>query len=60
MYKEVLRSIDNIAIFPIISLIIFVLFFIGITIWAMRVPKDYIKHMESLPMEDDELTDKKP
>jgi hypothetical protein len=60
MYKEVLRSIDNIAIFPIISLIIFVLFFIGITIWAMRVPKDYIKHMESLPMGDDELTDKKP
>jgi|AntRauMFilla1563_2_1112583.scaffolds.fasta_scaffold00292_13 cbb3-type cytochrome oxidase subunit 3 len=60
MYKEVLRSIDNIAIFPIISLIIFVLFFIGITIWALRVPKDYIKHMESLPMEDDELTDKKP
>lgn len=60
MYKEVLRSIDNIAIFPIISLIIFVLFFIGITIWAMRVPKDYIKHMESLPMEENELKDKKP
>jgi hypothetical protein len=59
MYKEVLRSIDNIAIFPIVSLIIFVLFFIGIAIWAMRVPKDYIKHMESLPMGDDEIKDKK-
>jgi hypothetical protein len=60
MYKEVLRSIDNIAIFPIISLVIFVLFFIGITIWAIRVPKEHIKHMESLPMGDDELTDIEP
>ncbi len=60
MYKEVLRSIENVEIFPIISLIIFVLFFIGITIWAFRVPKDYIKHMESLPMSDDDLTDIKP
>ena len=60
MYKEVLRSIENIEIFPIISLIIFVLFFIGITVWAFRVPKEYIDHMKSLPMEDDELNENQP
>ncbi len=59
MYKEVLRSIENVEIFPIISLIIFVLFFIGITIWAIRVPKEYIDHMKSLPMEEDELNENK-
>jgi len=58
MYKEVLRSIENVAVFPIVSLLIFTLFFIGITIWAMRVPKEYIDHMSSLPMDDNELTDK--
>jgi cbb3-type cytochrome oxidase subunit 3 len=57
MYKEVLRSIENVEIFPIISLIIFVLFFIGIAIWAIRVPKEYIDHMESLPMAEDELNE---
>ncbi|WP_339866235.1 cbb3-type cytochrome c oxidase subunit 3 [uncultured Algoriphagus sp.] len=61
MYKEVLRSMENVEIFPIISLVIFVLFFIGMAIWALRVPKDYIEHMSSLPMDDDkELTDKQP
>ena len=61
MYKEVLRSIENVEVFPVISLVIFVLFFVGITIWTMRVPKDIIDHMSSLPMDDDnELTDKQP
>jgi len=61
MYKDVLRSMDNVEIFPIISLVIFVLFFVGITIYAIKAPKDYIEHMSSLPMDDDnELTDKQP
>lgn len=57
MYKEVLRSIENVEIFPIISLIIFVLFFIGIAVWAIKVPKEYIDHMKSLPMDEDELNE---
>jgi cytochrome c oxidase cbb3-type subunit IV len=57
MYKEVLRSIENVEIFPIISLIIFVLFFLGITIWALYVPKEYIDHMKSLPIAEDESND---
>ncbi len=60
MYKEVLRSIENVEIFPIISLVIFVLFFIGITIWAILVPKEYVSHMESLPLEEEKLTQEKP
>ncbi|MFC3881929.1 cbb3-type cytochrome c oxidase subunit 3 [Algoriphagus namhaensis] len=54
MYKEVLRSIDNIEIYPAISLVIFVAFFLGMVIWVLRVPKSYVKHMESLPFEEDE------
>ncbi len=54
MYKEILRSIDNIEIYPIISLIIFLLFFVGMFIWVVRTPKDHIKHMESLPFDDED------
>ncbi len=54
MYKDVLRSIENVEIFPIISLLIFILFFIGVFIWAMRVPGSYIDHMKSLPMDNEE------
>lgn len=60
MYKEVLRSIENVEIFPIISLVIFVLFFIGITIWAIRVPKETIDYLSSLPMDDNELNEDQP
>lgn len=52
MYKEILRSIDNIEIYPIISLIIFLSFFVGMFIWVVMTPKDHIKHMESLPFDD--------
>ncbi|MFC3415518.1 CcoQ/FixQ family Cbb3-type cytochrome c oxidase assembly chaperone [Algoriphagus hitonicola] len=54
MYKEVLRSIENIEIYPIISLLIFVLFFLGVFIWVKTMPKDLVDHLKSLPMEKDE------
>ncbi|MBC6368958.1 cbb3-type cytochrome c oxidase subunit 3 [Algoriphagus sp. AK58] len=56
MYKEILRSIENIEIYPIISLLIFVTFFVGMFIWVVRVPKSYVDHMESLPMDENEST----
>jgi cytochrome c oxidase cbb3-type subunit 4 len=56
MYKEILRSIENIEIYPIISLLIFVTFFLGMFIWVVRVPKSYVNYMESLPMDENETT----
>jgi hypothetical protein len=56
MYKEILRSIENIEIYPIISLLIFVTFFVGMFIWVVRVPKSYVDRMESLPMDENEST----
>ncbi len=56
MYKEILRSIENIEIYPILSLIIFMLFFVGVFIWVARTPKDHIKHMESLPLDENDST----
>ena len=60
MYKEILRSIDNIEIYPIISLIIFVLFFVGMFIWVVKTPKGHIKHMESLPFDENDSINSKP
>lgn len=61
MYKDVLRSIENIDIYPVLSLLIFILFFLGVAIWVIRMPKDLVDHMKSLPMEnDEELTKHQP
>jgi Ca2+/Na+ antiporter len=54
MYKEILQSIEGVSVYPIISLIVFVLFFALIIIWLLKVDKNYIKKMENLPFENEE------
>ncbi|SHM93523.1 hypothetical protein SAMN04488057_104443 [Cyclobacterium lianum] len=53
MQKEILRSIENIEIYPIISLLIFVIFFIGMFWWVIRVDKSYIEKMKEMPLNDE-------
>lgn len=54
MIKEYLQSIDGVSIYPIISLIVFILFFAIIIVWLFKVDKKYLKKMENLPLEKDE------
>ncbi|AFL86252.1 Cbb3-type cytochrome oxidase component FixQ [Belliella baltica DSM 15883] len=53
MKKDILSSIENIEIYPIISLLIFVLFFVGMFIWVVKADKNYINHMKDLPFDDE-------
>ncbi len=52
MEKEVLRAIEGIDLYPVISLIVFTIFFIGVIIWAFKADKGFISKMSSLPLED--------
>ena len=49
MKKDILSSIENIEIYPII----FVIFFIGMFIWVISVDKKYINHMKEMPFNDE-------
>jgi hypothetical protein len=51
MYKNVLQSIDNIAIWPVISFVIFFLFFLCLLWWVVTVDKKLIKKMSDLPLD---------
>ncbi|MFD2037091.1 cbb3-type cytochrome c oxidase subunit 3 [Belliella marina] len=53
MKKDILSSIENIEIYPIISLLIFVIFFVGMFIWVVKADKNYINHMKDLPFDDE-------
>jgi cytochrome c oxidase cbb3-type subunit 3 len=59
MYKNVLQSIDNIAIWPVISFVIFFLFFICLLWWVFTSKKAYIDTMSKLPLEENKPGDKK-
>ena len=52
MYKNVLQSIDNIAIWPVISFVIFFLFFICLLWWVFTTDKKFIDKMKSMPIEN--------
>ncbi|UXE68520.1 MAG: cbb3-type cytochrome c oxidase subunit 3 [Chryseotalea sp. WA131a] len=56
MYKEVLRSIDNIEIWPIISFVIFFSFFIGLLWWTFSADKKFIDEMKRKPLQDESLS----
>ena len=52
MYKEILQNIDHVALWPVISFVIFFVFFIVLLWWAITADKTFIRQMSELPMED--------
>ena len=54
MYKNVLQNIDNIAIWPLVSFVIFFLFFLCLIWWTFTADKKYIAHMSNMPIGDKE------
>jgi hypothetical protein len=53
MYKDILQSIEGVELYAIVAMIIFILFFVGMTIWIIKVDKNYIKLMSELPIKED-------
>jgi cytochrome c oxidase cbb3-type subunit 4 len=51
MYKNILQNIDNIAIWPVVSFVIFFTFFICLIWWVFSVDKKFIDTMKRLPMD---------
>ena len=51
MIRNYLQSIEGVEIYPLISLVVFLLFFVIMIIWMLKADKNYIKEMEELPLE---------
>ena len=52
MYKEVLRTIAGIEIFPVLSLVIFMTVFVVMLVWVLRLDRDRLAAYASLPLDD--------
>lgn len=52
--KDHLASIDGVAIYPIISLSIFFLFFLALFWWVFTAKKEYIESVKQIPLESQE------
>lgn len=53
MFKHYFEQVHNVAIWPIISLSIFFVFFVGLIIYVWKIRKDHVQHMEVMPLADD-------
>lgn len=58
MDKNVLQSIAGVEIYPIISLAIFGLFFLGLLVFVLLANRQHIQTMSQLPLLDDDATSK--
>lgn len=58
--KHNMATIGGIEIFPLISFLIFFIFFIGLFTWVIRMKKAEVKTLANLPFQDEEDDTKNP
>jgi hypothetical protein len=56
MYKEVLRTIAGIEVFPILSLLIFLTVFVVMLAWVLRLDRSRLTQYANLPLDDHDAT----
>ncbi|OBQ54605.1 CcoQ/FixQ family Cbb3-type cytochrome c oxidase assembly chaperone [Tamlana sp. s12] len=55
--KNHMESIAGIEIYPIISLLIFFIFFVALFWWVITAKKDYINRVSNLPLDNHQNDD---
>jgi hypothetical protein len=52
MYTEILSEIAGIEIYPVLSLVLFVIIFAGVLLWAVRADRERLDRLAALPFDD--------
>ena len=50
--KHNMETIDGVAIYPIVSLLIFFFFFVGLGLWVLSYKKETITELSQIPLKD--------
>ncbi|MBK8944228.1 MAG: cbb3-type cytochrome c oxidase subunit 3 [Ignavibacteriae bacterium] len=58
-FSNYLSSIENVGIYPVITLILFFCVFIGAVIWIYTRDKNYITELENIPLDNDNFSNNK-
>ena len=49
--KGHMETIDGVEVYPLISLLIFFIFFVALFWWVFTAKKDYIKEVSNIPLD---------
>ena len=52
MYKDVLRTIAGIEVFPMLSLVVFVTVFVVMLLWVTRLDRRRLEALARLPLDE--------
>lgn len=55
MKSDALNQIDGVAIYPIISFLIFFTFFLLLLVYVIKADKGFIDKMSHMPLADDDV-----
>ncbi len=50
--KHNMETIAGVSIYPILSLLIFFFFFVGLTIWVVSYKKEKIEELSQIPLNE--------
>ena len=53
--KHNLETIDGVSIYPIVSLLIFFFFFVGLGLWVFSYKKETINELSEIPLKDNKI-----
>lgn len=56
MFRQYLESITGVSIYPVISLLIFFLFFVALITYVVRTRKQYFDQLSEIPLQNNEKT----
>ncbi len=56
MYRQYLESIAGVSIYPVISLIVFFLFFIVLIAYLIKTDKQHLDILSQLPLQKNDST----
>lgn len=54
MFSNYFTSIENVSVFPIIGLMVFLPIFIGIVIWVYKKDKPYMEKLANIPFQEND------
>lgn len=54
MIKNNLSAIDNVAIYPQISFLIFIAFFVMLIFWVLKMNKTHVDYIKNIPLDENE------
>jgi cbb3-type cytochrome oxidase subunit 3 len=52
--KHNMETIAGVAVYPVLSLLIFFVFFVGLGIWVFSYKKEKIDEMSQIPLNDNQ------